>query len=102
MLGHRQEIAVSQSTKEKAESIKAYIEGKYSKMSQEEKEKKEGSPFLALTCHIAWEKLKTEMAKANLSVAEQELIKKEILHREAIINREGYFASMTSSIDEPR
>jgi len=30
------------------------------------------------------------MAKANLSLAEQELIKKEILHREAVINREGY------------
>ena len=34
---------VSQSTKEKAESIKAYIEGKYNKMTQEEKEKKEGT-----------------------------------------------------------
>ena len=38
---------------------------------------------------LAWEKLKSEMAKANLSPAEQELIKKEILHREAMISREG-------------
>ena len=34
---------VSQSTKEKAESIKAYIEGKYSKLSQDEKAKKDGT-----------------------------------------------------------
>jgi hypothetical protein len=31
-----------------------------------------------------------EMSKANLSPAEQELIKKEILHKEAMINRERY------------
>lgn len=42
---------------------------------------------------IAWERLKLEMTKANLSPAEQELIKKEILHREAMINREGYIMS---------
>jgi len=29
------------------------------------------------------------MNKANLTLAEQELIKKEILHREAVISREG-------------
>ena len=31
------------------------------------------------------------MVKANLTTVEQELIKKEILHKEAIINREGYY-----------
>lgn len=36
------EAAVSQATKEKADSIKLYIENKYSKMQQEEKAKKEG------------------------------------------------------------
>ncbi len=86
---------MSQSTKEKAESIKAYIEGKYSKMSQEEKEKKEGT-VPARSLPVAWERLKTEMAKANLSPAEQELIKKEILHREAVINREGYRSIVAS------
>jgi serine/threonine kinase 38 len=45
---------------------------------QEEKAKKE-----------AWEKLKLEMNKVGLGPTEQELIKKEILHREAVINREG-------------
>ena len=29
------------------------------------------------------------MNKSGLSPAEQELIKKEILHREAVVNREG-------------
>ncbi len=42
MSGCRGEIVVSQSTKEKAESIKAYIESKYSKLSQDEKAKKDG------------------------------------------------------------
>jgi len=68
----------SQATKEKADSIKVYIEGKYSKLLQEEKAKKE-----------AWERLRLEMNKAGFSPAEQEMIKKEILHREAMINREG-------------
>jgi hypothetical protein len=31
------------------------------------------------------------MNKAGLGPGEQEMIKKEILHREAMINREGYF-----------
>lgn len=30
------------------------------------------------------------MQKMNLTPAEQELVKKEILHREAILNREQY------------
>ena len=38
---------------------------------------------------IGWEKLKTEMNRLQLSNQEQEMIKKEILHREAMINREG-------------
>lgn len=35
-------MSISQSTKEKVESIKNYIQGRYSKMSQDEKTKKEG------------------------------------------------------------
>ena len=42
------------------------------------------------------------MAKANLSLAEQELIKKEILHREAVINREGYNYFPSSTLVEQR
>jgi hypothetical protein len=42
---------------------------------------------------VAWEKLKLEMNKAGLGPGEQEMIKKEILHREAIINREGYICA---------
>ncbi len=38
---------------------------------------------------VAWEKLKLEMNKVGLSPSEQEMIKKEILHREAVVNREG-------------
>ncbi len=69
---------ISQTTKEKADSIKLYIENKYSKMLQEEKAKKD-----------AWERLKMEMNGVGLSPAEQEMIKKEVLHREAMIHREG-------------
>ena len=79
-------MIISQSTKEKAESIKAYIQGRYKKLNRDEKEKKEGKVIEQL----AWEKIKIKMAEANLSKAEQELVKKEILHREAIISREGY------------
>ncbi len=38
---------------------------------------------------VAWERLKLEMNKAGLSPSEQELIKKQVLHHEAVINREG-------------
>ena len=79
-------MIISQSTKEKAESIKAYIQGRYKKLNRDEKEKKEGKVIEQL----AWKKIKIKMAEANLSKAEQELVKKEILHREAIISREGY------------
>lgn len=42
LITSRSEIVVSQSTKDKAESIKAFIQGKYIRKKQEEKEKKEG------------------------------------------------------------
>lgn len=79
------EIPVSQATKDKAESIKGYIKSKYDRMTQEERQKREGSALLT----VAWEKLKDKMQKAQLTPTEQELIKREILHREALINREG-------------
>jgi len=37
-----------------------------------------------------WETIKFEMQKLNLSPEEQEIVKKEILHKEAIINREMF------------
>ena len=48
------------------------IVGKYSKLKQEEQEKKEN-----------WELLQKKMDNMNLSSAEQELIKRDILHKEA-------------------
>lgn len=36
-------MIISQATREKAESIKAYIQGKYRKLNQEEKDKKDGN-----------------------------------------------------------
>ena len=53
--------------REKAEGAKAYIERKYAKLKNEEKEKKE-----------AWDKLIKQMDKMNLTADEKELIKQEI------------------------
>jgi hypothetical protein len=39
---------------------------------------------------IAWDMLQSKMQKLNLSVAEQELIKSDILHKEAELNRKMY------------
>lgn len=47
--------------------MKAYIESKYAKQKNEEKEKKE-----------AWDKLITQMDRMQLSAHEKELIKQEI------------------------
>ncbi len=70
-------------TKEKAEGAKAYIERKYAKLKNEEKEKKEGKylnylfeKFVKLIGKfIAWDKLLKQMDKMNLSPTEKELIK---------------------------
>ena len=40
-----------------------------------------------ITYCIAWDKLSEKMNMLNLSEAEQELIKQDILHKEAEINR---------------
>ena len=73
---NRNNTEISQQLKEKAEFIKKYIECKYKKLKQEESIKTE-----------AWERVKIEMAKLGLAKEEQELITKEILHREAELNR---------------
>lgn len=67
---------ITQAAKDRAENAKAYIERKYAKLKDEEKERKE-----------AWEMLVKKMEKLNLSEAEQELIKQDILHKEAELNR---------------
>ena len=69
---NRDTVAVSSLTREKAEAAKAYIEQKYSKLKREESERKEG-----------WEQLSKKMLDLNLSSTEQQLIKQEILHKEA-------------------
>jgi len=45
---------------------------------------------VGLNLNLAWEKLKEQMEEAKLSPAEQELVKKELLHREAKMYRETY------------
>ena len=50
--------------KERAENAKAYIESKYSKLKNDEKERKE-----------AWDMLESKMMHLNLSETEKELIK---------------------------
>ena len=67
---------MTQAAKDRAENAKAYIEKKYQKLKDEEKERKEG-----------WDMLVNKMEKLNLSEAEQELIKQDILHKEAELNR---------------
>jgi serine/threonine kinase 38 len=72
----KHDAEITPQLKEKAQFIKQYIECKYKKLKQEEAIKTE-----------AWEKVKIEMAKLGLAKEEQELITKEILHREAELNR---------------
>lgn len=62
--------------KDRAENAKAYIEGKYQKLKKDESNRKQ-----------AFDILQTKMQKLNLSGAEQELIKQDILHKEAELNR---------------
>ena len=62
----------SSHTKDKANAAKAYIEAKYSKLKQSEEEKKQG-----------WSELQAKMDEMTLSNKEQQLIRQEILQREA-------------------
>eukprot|EP00349_Pseudokeronopsis_sp_Brazil_P002328 CAMPEP_0202972122 /NCGR_PEP_ID=MMETSP1396-20130829/33544_1 /ASSEMBLY_ACC=CAM_ASM_000872 /TAXON_ID= /ORGANISM="Pseudokeronopsis sp., Strain Brazil" /LENGTH=77 /DNA_ID=CAMNT_0049702193 /DNA_START=50 /DNA_END=283 /DNA_ORIENTATION=- len=76
MMAQEKNQQITAMTKEKAENAKAYIERKYQKLRDEEKERKE-----------AWDMLQKKMQNLNLSEAEQELIKQDILHKEAELNR---------------
>ena len=62
--------------KERAENAKAFIESRYNKLKNDEKERKE-----------AWDMLENKMVRLNLSETERELIKQDIMHKEAELNR---------------
>lgn len=64
--------AVSATAKERAEAAKAYIEQKYAKLKKEETERK-----------AAWTQLRQKMGELQLNAEEQEMIKQEIMHKEA-------------------
>ena len=64
--------SISASTRERAEAAKAYIQGKYFKLKRQDSEKKE-----------CWDELNNKMTVMNLSETEQQLIKQEILHKDA-------------------
>jgi len=74
----RIDINISSKTKEKAESVKDYIEAKYQWLKTEESERKEG-----------WDLLKQKMDLLNLTPHEKELIKQDVLHKEAELNRKA-------------
>ena len=67
---------VTKGMKERAELAKLYIESKYNKKSREENERKD-----------AWDMLEQKMSALKLSDHEKELIKQDILHKEAELNR---------------
>ena len=69
-------MPISDKTKEKAEQVKKYIENKFAKLKSEEQERKEG-----------WDLLNQQMDVLNLTPHEKELIKQDVLHREAELNR---------------
>lgn len=62
--------------KERADIAKSYIESKYNKRRTDESERKD-----------AWDMLEQKMANLMLSERERDLIKQDILHKEAELNR---------------
>lgn len=71
------EIVISNATKQKVEAAKSFIEQRYSKLLQQQHEKKE-----------YWEQLNRKMQMLGISVNQQEEIKKKVLHEEAEILRQ--------------
>jgi serine/threonine kinase 38 len=69
---HSERDTISSSSKEKAETAKAYIEQKYMKLKREEAERKD-----------VWSQLTQKMNALNMSPTEQEALKQEIMHKEA-------------------
>lgn len=73
----RNELAISEETRVKANIVKAYIEDKYQQNIQNEKKKKED-----------WNRLVAKMKENDLSAQEQERIKNNHLGNQAKLNRE--------------
>ncbi|CAD8172568.1 unnamed protein product [Paramecium pentaurelia] len=71
-----QMLKLSQSTKERVEAAKQYIEKKYQKLLYEQKEKRE-----------KWEQLIQKLTNLNYTPIEQQVIKQDLLHKEAEIMR---------------
>ncbi|CAD8107589.1 unnamed protein product [Paramecium primaurelia] len=71
-----QMLKLSQSTKERVEAAKQYIEKKYQKLLYEQKEKRE-----------KWEQLIQKLTNLNYTPVEQQVIKQDLLHKEAEIMR---------------
>ncbi|CAD8177645.1 unnamed protein product [Paramecium octaurelia] len=71
-----QMLKLSQSTKERVEAAKQYIEKKYQKLLYEQKEKRE-----------KWEQLIQKLTNLNYTPIEQQIIKQDLLHKEAEILR---------------
>ncbi|CAD8100127.1 unnamed protein product [Paramecium sonneborni] len=71
-----QMLKLSQSTKERVEAAKQYIEKKYQKLLYEQKEKRE-----------KWEQLIQKLTNLNYTPIEQQVIKQDLLHKEAEILR---------------
>ena len=68
---------ISNSTKEKVEAAKSFIEQRYSKLIQQEQEKKE-----------YWDQLNRKMQMLGMPVKEQEELKKKVMHEEAELLRQ--------------
>lgn len=69
---NREQPQISQAAREKAEAAKAYIAEKYSKKKRAETENRE-----------CWDELTKKMHDLNLSSTEQQMIRDEIMHKEA-------------------
>jgi serine/threonine kinase 38 len=67
---------ITKGMKERAEIAKSYIENKYNKRHNDENERKD-----------AWDMLEQKMNNLQLSDKEKVLIKQDILHKEAELNR---------------
>lgn len=71
------DLVISNATKERVEAAKSFIEQRYSKLLQQEQEKKE-----------YWDQLNRKMQALGISTKEQEEIKRKVLHDEAEISRQ--------------
>ncbi len=67
---------ITKGMKERADIAKNYIETKYNKRKCDDNERKD-----------AWDMLEHKMENLNLSEREKELIKQDIMHKEAELNR---------------